>query len=213
MTLALKQQFSDEKTLPKQKMTYEEFLDWADEDTYAEWVDGEVEWMSPASARHQDIKIFLVRLLADYNEVHSMGIVLDAPFQMRLTTVRRGREPDILFIANEHRDRLRPNYLDGPADLVIEIISPESIERDRVQKFREYESSGVREYWLLDPVNEQAEFYELNDISRYTPHLSNTVGVYESAVLPGFWINTNWLWQSPLPTLRQVWKQWENNTQ
>ncbi|MEJ7756097.1 MAG: Uma2 family endonuclease [Nocardioidaceae bacterium] len=52
-------------------------------------------------------------------------------------------------------------YLDGAADLAIEIISPESIGRDRGEKFVEYEAAGIREYWLIDPERRQAEFYRL----------------------------------------------------
>ena len=72
-----------------------------------------------------------------------------------------GREPDILFIAREHLDRFRDTYLDGPADLVVEIISRDSRARDRGDKFYEYEQGGVREYWLLDYLRRQAEFYQL----------------------------------------------------
>ena len=50
------------------RMSYEEFLDWSDEDTLAEWVDGKVEMMSPASAEHQDLSGFLVAMLRWYAE-------------------------------------------------------------------------------------------------------------------------------------------------
>jgi hypothetical protein len=118
---------SDVKPLPAGPITYEEFLEWADEDTCAEWVGGEVELMSPASVPHQDLSLFLARVLAEYTETHQSGKVLAAPFQMRLGDVQRGREPDILFIADNHLDRLRRNYLEGAADLVVEIVSPESV--------------------------------------------------------------------------------------
>ncbi|MDW8290080.1 MAG: Uma2 family endonuclease, partial [Armatimonadota bacterium] len=72
-----------------------------------------------------------------------------------------GRSPDILFVSQQNLHRLKPTYLDGPADLVVEIISPESEERDRTQKFSEYERGGVREYWLIDPEKRLAEFYVL----------------------------------------------------
>lgn len=55
------------------------------------------------------------------------------------------------FVAEEHLDRLQEMHLEGPADLVVEIVSPESRLRDRGEKFAEYELAGVSEYWLLDP--------------------------------------------------------------
>ncbi len=126
-----------------QKMTYEEFLAWADEDTLAEWVDGEVMMTSPASYRHQDTADFLVSVLRPFVEIHQLGIVCSAPFQMKL---EHGREPDLLFVAQEHLGRLKETYLDGPADLVVEIVSPESVARDRGDKFYEYSRGGVPEY-------------------------------------------------------------------
>ena len=128
------------------RMTYEEFLAWADEDALAEWVDGEIVMTSPASRPHQDISGFLNSVLRALVEHHALGVVLPAPFQMKLA--RSSREPDLLFVAAEHQDRLRSSYLDGPADMVVEIVSPESVGRDRGEKFTEYEAGGVPEYWL-----------------------------------------------------------------
>ncbi len=181
---------------PLREMSYEEFLDWADEDTLAEWVDGKVIMTSPASNRHQQLVSFLDRLVGYYVELHQLGKLLIAPFQMRLTN--SGREPDVLFISSEHLDRLRPTYLDGPADLVVEIISPESIGRDRGDKFFEYEEAGIPEFWLLDPLTQRAEFYQLNVAGRYQP-IQPSDGIYRSAVIAGFWLREEWLWQEPLP--------------
>ena len=100
------------------EMTYHEFLDWADEDTQVEWVNGKVVMTSPASLRQQLIAQFLGRVLAGYVEIDRLGIVVSAPFQMKLE--QSGREPDVFFLAEAHRGRRRATYLDGPADLVIE---------------------------------------------------------------------------------------------
>ena len=183
------------------KMTYDEFLAWADEDTLAEWVDGEVMMYSPASRRHQGIADFLTSVMRSFVEQHNLGVVLSAPFQMKL---EHGREPDLLFVASGHLSRLKETYLDGPADLVIEIISPESVARDRGQKFYEYEAGGVQEYWLLDPIRRWAEFYCLREDGRYWTVLAGAEGVYHSEVLPDFWLRVEWLWQEPLPKTLDV---------
>jgi Uma2 family endonuclease len=151
--------FERSLTSPPAKMTYEEFLAWADEDTWAEWVDGEVMILMSASEEHQDLADFLTALLRLFTEAHQLGIVRSAPFQMKTGPDLPGREPDIIFVAREHLDRLKHTHLDGPADLVVEIVSPESRARDRGTKFYEYEQGGIREYWLLDPLRRQAEFY------------------------------------------------------
>lgn len=179
----------------KKKMTYEEFLAWADEDTLAEWVDGEVEMYTPASDRHQDIVGFLGSVLRSFVEARQLGVVRNAPFQMKLE--HSGREPDLLFIGSGHLDRLRATYLEGPADLVIEIVSPESIGRDRGEKFYEYERAGIREYWLIDPLRQWAEFYNLDEQGYYRPTFTGNSGVFHSQAVPGFWLRVDWLWQPP----------------
>ena len=183
------------------RMSYEEFLAWADEDTLAEWVDGEVIMMSPASSRHQDVAGFLIAVMRPFVELRDLGTVISAPFQMRLAW--SGREPDLLFVAKEHLDRLRETYLDGPADLAVEVVSPESADRDREEKFAEYAQGGVREYWLIEPEDERAEFYRLEG-GRYRLTFGGREGRYESEVVPGFWLRVEWLWQEPLPAVEDV---------
>lgn len=177
------------------KMTFEEFLAWADEDTLAEWVSGEVIMMSPASDRHQDIADFLISIIRAYVETHQLGWIRSAPFLMKFFDL--AREPDLLFLAADHRDRLRETYLDGPADLVVEIISPESAGRDRGVKFYEYESAGIPEYWLIDPEREQAEFYQLDQQGRYQLVSPDEEGRYHAAQLPGLAFPVEWLWEHP----------------
>src|SRR4051812_6004723 len=86
---------------PKEKISFEEFLDWCDEDTWAEWVDGEVIMVSPASTQHQDIGSFLDKVLGIYVEAHGLGKLLRAPFVMRVEKVQSAREPDLIFVQND----------------------------------------------------------------------------------------------------------------
>lgn len=204
-----KRSFVGGRLLPAPPVSYEEFLNWADEDTLAEWVDGEIELMSPASAAHQDLSGFLAAILRAYAEDQDAGKVLAAPFQMKLDNVRRGREPDLLFVAKASSARLRQNFLEGPADLAVEIVSPESVLRDRGTKYGEYEAGGVREYWVLDPAARRADFFVLDDDGRFQRAQADGAGIYRSAVLAGFWVRVGWLWLDPLPTLRRVLTEWE----
>ena len=186
---------------PQGEISYEEFLDWCDEDTLAEWVRGRVHMTSPASLQHQRLDRLLLFILQFWVRAHDLGEVLPPPFQMRLPDrVRAGREPDLIFVARAHLDRLRPTYLDGPADLVVEITSPESIGRDRGDKFIEYEQGGIPEYWLLDQERQHAEFYQLGSTGRYHAAFAGASGVYESAILGGLRLPVDWLWQDPLPS-------------
>ena len=138
-----------------------------------------------------------------------IGEVFSAPFLMRLPTRPSGREPDLLFVATEHLDRVQPIYLDGPADLVVEVVSPESDERDRGAKFVEYEAAGIPEYWLVDPLRQESAFFQRGADGHYHPAPIDADGIYWSAVLPGFWLRVGWLWQRPLPAIAAVLRELE----
>lgn len=182
------------------RMTFEEFLAWGNEDTWAEWVGGEVLVLTPATTRHQRIVRFLADFLGNFVLLRQLGEVLPAPFVIKLPPPQnRGREPDLVFIARERLDQLKPTYFDGVPDLVVEVTSLESIARDRGEKYVEYEAAGVKEYWLIDPDRQQAEFYCLGEDGRYRLHTADAEGVYHSRVIPGLWLKTAWLWQDPPP--------------
>ncbi len=177
------------------RISYEAFLAQADEDDRAEWVDGTIVHYSPASRTHQEIVRFLTALLSAYVEAHNLGVVLPAPFQMKLS--RSGREPDLLFLTRDHLHRLHPTHLEGPADLVVEIVSPESAPRDRGEKFYEYQEAGIPEYWLIDPQAQWAEFYRLEPPGRYRLITEGSSGEYHSQALPGLRLRIEWLWAPP----------------
>jgi Uma2 family endonuclease len=191
---------------PPAKMTYAEFLAWADEDVSAEWVEGVVVLLSPAS--DQNLADFLTALLRHFAEARDAGVIRSAPFQMKTGRDLPGRDPDIVYIANEHVGRLKRTHLDGPADIAVEIISPESRARDRGEKFVEYQKGGVREYWLLDPLRKQAEFYRLTEDGTYSLVTVAEEGVFHSSVLEGLWLKVEWLWQEPLHHLLAILREW-----
>ena len=177
------------------RMSYEEFLAWADEDVHAEWVDGEVIVQMPPKEPHQRVVAFLISLMTLFIQLYKLGRLLPAPFEMRAFPDGAAREPDLIFIAREHLDRLSQERLSGPADLVVEVISDDSVARDRADKFYEYQEAGVREYWILDsrPGRERTDFYVLDEKGRYRPVPPESDGRYHSTVLPGFWLYVDWL--------------------
>jgi len=159
--------------------------------------------MAPSNLDHQDLLDFLNDLVKTFVRAHRLGRVFFAPVLMRLPSRPSGREPDLLFVSAEHADRPRATYIDGPADLIVEIVSPESAARDRYEKVLEYEAAGIPEYWLVDALRQGADFYQLGADGRY--HAAPIEdGVYRSAVLPGFSLRVEWLWRRPLPALADV---------
>lgn len=186
------------------RMTYDEFLAW-EHPGIAEWVDGEVSLMS-VTLEHQRIVEFLSRLMGLFVQVLRLGEVHTAPFVMRAAPGGSGREPDLAFVSAENRERVTSRQIAGPADLVIEVISEESVTRDRSDKFDEYQDAGVREYWVIDsrPNRQRADFYVLDASGRYRPNPIAEDGTYRSAVLPGFWLNVDCLWDEEPDALKAV---------
>lgn len=192
------------KPLPTVPISFEEFLDWCDEDTRAEWVNGKVVLLSPDSIPHDDLADFLAMVLRIYSEERSPGRVFTRTILMKTGVIPSGRMPDLFFIAQKRaKESLKHTYVDGAADLALEIVSPESVERDEDEKFREYAKAGVREYWLINPMRREAAAFELK-AGRYKK-LAIEDGVIRSRVVDGFYVRIDWLWQRPstLDVLRE----------
>lgn len=176
----------------KKKPTPEQLYESLDEDVKAELIDGEVVIMSPASTQHNRIQMFFVLVLSTFVQERGQGEVLGDQQEMRLENQRY--VPDVSFIAAEHLDRVKPTRIEGPADLVVEITSPETAGRDWGVKMRDYEKFGVREYWLVNPLVEQIQAYALGSAGKYVAIAPAQDGTYHSTVLPGFYIDPRWLW-------------------
>jgi Uma2 family endonuclease len=111
--------------------------------------DGELV-MSPApSFFHQQVVDRFHDALKTWVREHHLGKTSIAPLDMVLTA-SRATQPDVVFVSNERLGIIQERLM-GAADLVVEVISPESRRRDRIDKRDLYEQHGVREYWLVDP--------------------------------------------------------------
>lgn len=172
---------------------------------HVEWVAGEVIEKMSVSLTHSLLVVFLAKLLGLVAELSGGGQVLADQFLMRLEDQQRGREPDIIYVAPENESRLLASYLDGPADLAIEVISRGSEAIDRGAKFEEYERGGVREFWLLDPHRREALFYIRDESGLFRPGVVQD-GVYQSAVLPTIRLRVEWLWEQP--PIMNILREW-----
>lgn len=169
-------------TKVKPRKTVEDYLRLPD-GTRAELIEGEV-YISPSpKLRHQRAVETLYRLLHAFCQGRRAGEVHVAPLDVHLPS-GDVIQPDVIFVSESNRAILK-DWIRGVPDLLIEVISPESAERDRIVKRRLYEQNGVREYWLADPEAPAVEVLVLS-ATVYAPH-----GYFEegdrvtSAVLPG----------------------------
>ena len=187
-------------------MTYQQFLEADLGHDHFEWVDGKVVELPAVEDAHDAITVFLTRLLSDWLDEHGGGRVAIEPFQMHLAARPSSRAPDLQVILPRNFHRVKKLYLDGPADIVIEIVSTGSRTTDRQTKFSEYERGGVREYWIIDPMRRQAEFYVLEK-KHFIPAPVDEEGRFHSRMLPGVWLDTDWLWKRP--PKKQILKLWD----
>lgn len=171
---------------------------------FCEWVNGVVIKMSPVSKSHARMTYYLQTLLTTYFNLRPIGDVIDAPFVMKLDDNKTGREPDLQVILNTNSGDFSETGMKGPADICIEVVSPESVIRDHGTKFAEYEAGGVPEYWIIDPLRNEARFYRLNDANIYIHFAPNTDGHYQTPQLPDFKLHVPTLWQESLPSNVQV---------
>ncbi len=189
----------------KLKMSYEEYIALPD-DIRAEWCDGETIFLERLKHDHQSALEFLLILIRTYVDALELGSVGLGPFEVRLSPNGPSRLPDLFFAATASLPCWTEDRFEGGPDLVIEVISPESIGRDRGIKFYEYQEVGVREYWIIDSRagKERADFYVLDDTGRFQPTLPDAEGRYHSRVIDGFFVDLNWLWQDPAPSMFAV---------
>lgn len=198
-------------------MTYEDFLTWAPEGMRTEWRDGEGIIYMTVGDRHQALVLFASSLLDVFTRVFRLGRVRTAPYPMELRSGGPHREPDVMFVAKSHLDRMTEQRLKGPADLLFEFLSEETIREDRGRKLNDYERLGVPEYVMADARPRRFDFKYLrrDESGRYQPVNPDEEGRYHSTVLPGFWLDPNWfredLLPNPMTLLRRIspeaWRQ------
>lgn len=164
-----------------------------------EWVNGTVIRMTPAKLRHNLLINYLGNLVGAYFELRPIGTAVPAPFVMRLDALKARREPDLMIVLNSNPHTLTETYLDGPADICIEVISDESSVRDRGEKYNEYERGGVKEYWMFEPERKEAVFYRLLSKGMYQLLTADAQGNYQTPLLPDLVLHVPTLWEENLP--------------
>lgn len=145
-----------------------------------EFSHGQLEVLPLPTFSHQRLVALLYRLLLGYVEERGVGVVMFAPLRIQLWS-GKFREPDIVFMAAEHADRLGEQYWRG-TDLVMEVVSPDDPQRDRVTKRREYAQAGIPEYWIVDPADASITVLSLRG-SEYALHGKFVSGETATSVL------------------------------
>jgi Uma2 family endonuclease len=182
--------------------TFDDFCLLVKDGEKADLIDGIIYMASPENTDANNLFVWLLGLIADFVEASELGNVYGSRVAFRLGE-RQAPEPDIAVVLKERTHLVKRGYVDGPPDLAIEIVSPESVERDYEKKRKQYEDAKVPEYWLVDEMEQTVMLLHLGAGGKYR-EVRPKKGVLRSAVLPGFWLRPEWLWQEPRPKKTEV---------
>jgi Uma2 family endonuclease len=162
-------------------------------------IEGVFVMASPASVEHEDVQYFIGTTMRNFVTARRLGLVAGPNMAYRLSD-DNVYQPDVSFL---HGDRLHlagEVYVYGAPDLAVEIISPSSRRYDAFEKRINYARAGVREYWLVDPIERSVAIYTLEgDQFVRAPQPDNQL---HSHVLAGYWLQLDWIFPpagSPRP--------------
>ena len=172
------------------KMTWADFqeMDLPEGDTSIyELIRGEIVKRASPNTPHQRVSRKLLYLMEHYNRQKALGEIFHAPYDVFFDEENAGIQPDLIFVSNKRRFIIRENNgLVGVPDLIVEIISKGTMDKDRVLKKDLYEAFGVLEYWIVDPRNRSIEVYLLEDNRYGLFSFAAEEGKVKSSVLPDF---------------------------
>jgi Uma2 family endonuclease len=170
----------------ERRFTYTDYkeLD-VDDDFHYELLEGEFVKKQSASIAHQRTLRKLVDIVNAHVTQKKLGEVFFAPIDVFLDD-ESVLVPDLVFVSSAKASLVTGDGIMGVPDLMVEIISPSSIRRDRFQKFRLYKQFAVTEYWLIDPANQSIEIHHYDATEKDYDLFSFGVskGEVRSKVLP-----------------------------
>lgn len=144
---------------PKTRIGAHDFLELPETNTPTELIDGEVIVSPTPVPEHQRLVIRLLDLVRD---LVPDGEVFVAPLSVYLDD-DNVPEPDVMWVAENSRCKVTDRWLEGPPDLIVEVLSPGTARADKTVKYLLYERHGVREYWLVDGAKRTIEAWTLRE--------------------------------------------------
>ena len=143
------------------RRTYKDYCATPDDERY-ELLNGNLMMVPAPNRKHQKVLFRLAQKLGNFAEEHGLGEVYVAPFDVVLSDTDVV-QPDLLFISRAREHTLTDENVRGAPDLVIEILSPSTAERDLGYKHELYGRHGVLEYWIVDPMGETIAVHRQRD--------------------------------------------------
>lgn len=169
------------------KLTYESYLKTPDDERY-ELLDGMLVMEPAPLTTHQYVLGNLHHAVRSFLDEHNLGEVYISPTDVVLSDTNV-MQPDLLFVSSERAHIVTRENIQGAPELVVEVLSPSTAERDKTLKLDLYARHGVKEYWLVDPNAKTVMVLVLGE------HGFEAVGTYgegqtlTSPTLAGFSLN------------------------
>lgn len=169
----------------KDSFNYERYCALPEDGRRYQVLEGELDVTPAPSTFHQGISRNLEFALLQHVRKNKLGILLDSPVDVILSS-DVVVQPDIVFVAQERASIVTKRAIEGPPDLVVEILSPWTRRTDRITKLPLYARFGVHECWLVDPEEKSMEIFSLSGnqyLLAATAYGNETIG---SSLFPGF---------------------------
>ncbi|MDE0198582.1 MAG: Uma2 family endonuclease [Caldilineaceae bacterium] len=183
----LKAEPVSQKSPATPKLTYKDYRKTSDDERF-ELLDGALLKPPTPNTAHQSVQAELGWRMARFIREGGLGHLFFAPTDVVLSRTDVV-QPDLLFISSERVDIITPANIQGAPDLIVEIRSDSTAERDESFKRQLYADCGVEEYWLVDPEAATISVLLLRE-NAYAEAATYTVGqTLTSPMLDGLSIN------------------------
>lgn len=170
-------------TIEKKKYTYEDYLKTPEDERY-ELIEGELIMTPSPVTYHQWISKNILYELEKFVREKKIGKVFDAPCDVYLDD-ENVFQPDVLFVSKERENIIREKNIQGAPDLIIEILSENTAYNDLVKKKRLYAQFGVKEYWIVDPLEKTVEVFGNKDKTFIIERSYAQNDILESSLITG----------------------------
>lgn len=178
------------------KFTYKDYKNLPESETKRyELLGGELIMVPSPTTYHQAISRNLEYILLEFVQKHNLGFIYNAPCDVVLSD-EDVVQPDIFFISKERSHIITEENISGAPDLVIEILSPATADRDRTYKRTLYARYGVQEYWIVDPDKKEVEVMTLRERGFETVAIYKKEDVLKSKLLKGLSISLSEVFSS-----------------
>ena len=173
-----------EATLTK-RLTYSDYVQMTPPDSGKfQLIEGELISMTSPNTKHQGIILSISFHLYSYLLKNRLGKIFLSPMDVILGE-NNTYQPDLLFILESNKKIIEETKINGTPDMVVEVLSPSNAYYDLVIKKKIYESSGVKEYWIVDPIQDTLDLYVLQNNKFQHKVQIEKKGIIPSEIFPG----------------------------